>query len=173
MPDEEDIAALAGERARNLFETGQLLCSEAVLAVLNEALRGGLDPQAAVRLTSGLPEGMGGSGCTCGALTGSVLALGLFLGRDGPGIGNSKQVMQASQALHGQFKKRFGSTCCRVLSKDQKICADLTAFAAESAARIILEKRPRLALDADRARLAKKDSRLGAGMRRLAGLLPR
>ena len=181
MQASDDFSDLAGQRARNLFQSGQLLCSEAVLAVLNKALRGGLDTGAAVRLASGLPQGMGGSGCTCGALSGGVLALGLFLGRSGPGIGNNREVMQAASALHEVFKSQYGSTCCRVLCKkygkngaaDPQHCAELTAFAAQAACRIICEKRPGLASDADREYLLQNDSRLEAGLKRIAGLFSR
>ena len=106
------------QRTENLFMTGQLMCSEAVLTVLNQGLKGGLAPEIAVRITSGLPEGFGRSGCTCGALSAGVIALGLFLGRNGPGILNNRTVYAASRELHERFKTKFGSTCCRVLTKN-------------------------------------------------------
>ncbi|MFO7554270.1 MAG: C-GCAxxG-C-C family protein [Desulfobacterales bacterium] len=87
-----DIEALLHKirlRTENLFMTRQLMCSEAVLTVLNRGLKGGLAPEIAVRITSGLAEGFEGSGCTCGALSAGVIALGLFLGRNGPGILNN------------------------------------------------------------------------------------
>ncbi len=43
-----------GERAKNLYLTGQLLCSEAVLVVLNKELGGGLSDDTAIRLGSAL-----------------------------------------------------------------------------------------------------------------------
>ena len=43
-------------RTENLFMTRQLMCSEAVLTVLNQGLKGELSPEIAVRITSGLPE---------------------------------------------------------------------------------------------------------------------
>jgi C_GCAxxG_C_C family probable redox protein len=118
-PTVEELIARIMLRTQNLFLTKQLMCSESVLTVLNSGLCGGLTPEMAVRLTSGLPEGVGGSGCTCGSLTGGVLSLGLFLGRSGPGLRNGKPVMTSAKVLHGQFKDRFGATCCRVLTKPQ------------------------------------------------------
>lgn len=49
--------------------------------VLNEGLRGGLQAEFAVRLASGFGEGIGKTGCMCGAFSGAVMGLGLFLGR--------------------------------------------------------------------------------------------
>jgi C_GCAxxG_C_C family probable redox protein len=67
---------LIGSRAENLFETHQLLCSEAVLFVLNEGLRGGLAAEFAIRLASGFGDGIGKTGCMCGAFAGALMGLG-------------------------------------------------------------------------------------------------
>ena len=32
-------------------------------------------------MASGFPVGMGGSGCTCGAVVGGIMAIGMFFGR--------------------------------------------------------------------------------------------
>lgn len=78
-------------------------------------------------------EGMG-SGCTCGALTGMIIAAGIMNKYHphalGPGL---------SQHLHDRFKQEFGSTCCRVIKKKRtmiqkisnKACIDLTSRTAE------------------------------------------
>src|SRR5208283_2338144 len=102
-PDAEHLASMIGKRAENLYLTGQLLCSEAVLAVMNRGLAGGLPEGMDIRLASALPVGLGNSGCTCGALSGAVLALGLFLGRDRPGAPNGKQAMPSANLLHNRF----------------------------------------------------------------------
>jgi C_GCAxxG_C_C family probable redox protein len=166
-------------RTENLFMTRQLMCSEAVLTVLNQGLKGGLSPELAVRLTSGLPEGIGGSGCTCGALTAGVLALGLFLGRNGPGVLNSRLVYAASKELHDHFKIQFGSTCCKVLTKNIELdtehhfqlCARRTGDVAEHAARIILERKPKVLEQADRTYLDRTDSKIRARIKRLANTI--
>jgi hypothetical protein len=93
LPDSEirEVAKLAGEKAHNLFMTGQLLCSEAVVAVVNRALGGGLSDDVAIRMAACLPQGVGDSGCLCGAVNGGALALGLFLGRDRPGARDKRK----------------------------------------------------------------------------------
>jgi C_GCAxxG_C_C family probable redox protein len=149
-PDIEILLKKIRIRTENLFMTKQLMCSEAVLVVLNQGLKGRLPSEIAVRLTSGLPGGFGGSGCTCGALTAGVIALGLFLGRNGPGILNNRRVYAASKELHDFFKLNYGTTCCRVLMKsfdidkdhNFQLCARRTGEVAEQTARIILERKP-------------------------------
>jgi C_GCAxxG_C_C family probable redox protein len=176
--ENEQLARMIGERAENLYLTKQLLCSEAVLVVMNRALDGGLSDEVAIRLTSALPIGMGDSGCTCGALSGAVVALGLFLGRDRPGFPDKKQAMPAAKLLHDRFKEAFGSTCCRVLShkvkhkprQHFKQCAEITARTAEFAAAIVLEKRPELGEDAGVSYLKTRDSWVASQLKRLVDL---
>lgn len=176
----ERLARLIGKRAENLYLTGQLLCSEAILAVMNRGLRGGLPEGMDVRLASALPIGIGESGCTCGALSGAALAMGLFLGRDRPGS-NGKQAMSAANLLHNRFKGLFGSTCCRVLTQKVKHhpkehfrqCGTITGQTAEVAALLVLERRPELADSADLAYLEAMDSWLGSKVRQLINITGR
>lgn len=175
----EEMVRLFRRRTENIFSTRQLLCTEAVLSVLNQGLEGELPFHLAVRLASGFPEGLSGGGCICGALNGGVLALGLFLGRDGPGLTNNRQVKAAALDLHDRFRDRFGSTCCRTLTRKFaygskahfRHCAGLTGKTAELAVRIILKARPELADRADRNFLEKTDSRVGAGLRKITRLV--
>ncbi|MFC1834992.1 C-GCAxxG-C-C family protein [Thermodesulfobacteriota bacterium] len=174
----EEPARLIGERAKNLFETGQLLCSEAVLTVINRGLGGGLPDEMAIRLGSALAQGIGDSGCVCGALNGAALALGLHLGRDSPGIRNGRNAMDSAGSLHDRFKALFGATCCRVLTRKVKHdpkahaqqCAEFTGKAAELAASLILEKHAGLLDRADWDYLRKRDSRMGSKLKRLFGM---
>jgi C_GCAxxG_C_C family probable redox protein len=175
----EALVGLIRNRAENVFETHQLLCSEAVLYVLNGGLKGGLSSNMAVRLASGFGEGIGRAGCMCGALAGAMIGLGLFLGREGLNGKGSKRALGSARNLHKTFKTEFGSTCCNVLTKkvahDHRAlfsqCANHTARAAQMAARIILEARPELFDQADWAFLEKKDSKLEAGIGRLFTLI--
>ena len=141
-----------GQRAGNLFQTRQLWCSGAVLVALNQALGGDLTRDLAIRLAAGLGDGMGGSGCLCGGLNGGALAIGLFLGTGRLSPGGDKMVLEATRVLHNRFKSAFGSTCCRILKKndarqsagDDQNCILRTAKAAEISAALILERRPEL-----------------------------
>lgn len=174
----KELAKALGDKAENLYLSKQLLCAEAVVCALNQGLGGGVPEDVAIRMASALPIGIGDSGCTCGALSGAVLAVGLFLGRDTPGASDSMGALASAHTLHGQFKSAFGSSCCRVLSKNVKHdprvhfkhCAKLTAQAAELAALIILEKRPELMDTVDKDYVQTKETWLGAKLRRLVGL---
>jgi C_GCAxxG_C_C family probable redox protein len=148
----EDAAVRVGRRARAFFESRRWLCSEAVLIALGEELEGGLSESLATRLACGLPMGLGGEGCLCGALSGGVLGLGLFLTPDHPSLGDRRRVREASAELHRRFRDEFGAPCCRVLTKKVKKdsaahlgqCARLTETTAVQAARLILAVRPDL-----------------------------
>jgi len=175
----QQLAETIGERAKNLYLTGQLLCSEAVLVVLNKGLGGGLSDDVAIRLASALPVGLGNSGCICGAVSGATLAVGLFLGRSTPGSTDQLEALRAANLVHDRFKGMFGATCCRVLTtkvknnKQEHVeqCATLTGQAAERAALIILEKRPELIPGADTRYLVTKDAWLGSKLRQLVNLV--
>lgn len=174
----DQILDMVGARAENLFRSGQLVCSEAVLSVLNDSLRGGLSSEQAISLAAGFPEGLGGSGCLCGALGGGVMALGLFLGRKRPGGRDRLGLRAATEQLHTRFKGEVHSTCCRVLTKkvkdDKKAhfdqCARLTETGARIAAEIILDLRPELIEGADEEYLSKRESRIVARIGRVVNL---
>ena len=159
------LVASIKERARNLFLTRQFLCTEAVLVALNHCLDGGLTEAQSIAMAAPFSEALGGSGCLCGALSGAVMACGLFLGNDRP-YRHRREVREITHQLHDAFKATNGTTCCRVLSrksKNDKIvlfrqCAEITAETAEMAARLILEKRPELITRADNAYLAGRES---------------
>jgi len=107
------------EQAEELYRSGQFLCSEAILHTFNEALGKPL-PQEAIKLSSGFPVGMGvlgTGGCTCGALSGGVMVLGLVYGRANPGD-DAPQVLEKAKELHDWFLADKGSTCCRALIRD-------------------------------------------------------
>ncbi len=173
----QELEKLIQRRVENLFATRQLACAEAVLCVLNRGFGGELPDALAVRLAAGFPEGMGGSGCLCGALSGAVIALGLFLGRSGPGLGNGRAVKAAAAALQRDFKSVYKSSCCRILTRDlaygsrehKRHCARISGEAARIAALILLDARPGLVDQADHAYLAHRDSTAVAGLRILTG----
>lgn len=166
----EELARLAGARAGNLFTAHGLSCSEAVLVVLDKGFGGGLGVEAALGLGSGFGGGIGGAGCVCGALSGVVAALGLFLG-PGRWPGHDKKAFRLLVAgLHDRFQERSGSTCCRQLIADfrgkrterKHFCTDLTVWAAREAALLVLANRPELAGTADQVYLSGSDSRFSA-----------
>lgn len=112
MEDSPAVIA-AREKAEGYYRSGQFLCSEAVFLVANEYL-GHPVPDEMVKLASGFPVGMGKAGCTCGALAGGVMALGLRYGRTQPAAAEPG-MFEVAKELHDRFLARRKSTCCRVL----------------------------------------------------------
>lgn len=168
-PQAEVLIGQIKSRAGNLYLTRQMLCTEAVVVTLNKALNGGLSDSQAVCVAAPFSIALGESGCICGALSGAVLASGLFIGSP-QSHSNRKHMRKSARQLHDQFKAANGSTCCRVLSRslrhDRKAhfqqCARVTAEAAGMAARVILHQRPELIPDADNKFLQKKNTTTGA-----------
>jgi len=78
LPRAQQAEAAAGA----LYERGYH-CSEAVVKAINDLAGHPLPPEV-MRLASGFCAGIGGSRCTCGALAGAVMAVGLLSGRSGP-----------------------------------------------------------------------------------------
>ncbi|MCG6909418.1 MAG: C-GCAxxG-C-C family protein [Deltaproteobacteria bacterium] len=163
-PRAETLVKAIGRRAGNLYLTRQLLCTEAVLITLNKAFDGGLSESQALTMAAPFSIAMGESGCLCGALSGAVLACGLFVGKGRPYL-HRKEMRRSARQLHDAFKAANGATCCRVLSRsvrhDEKAhfqqCARLTEAAATIAARLILYRRPDLMEATDNAFLHRRD----------------
>jgi C_GCAxxG_C_C family probable redox protein len=179
-PRIEALIARITDRARNLYETRQLLCTEAVVVALNHGLNGGLTDAQATAVAAPFSMALGESGCLCGALSGAVLASGLLLGQEHP-YRQRREMRASARRLHDAFKATHGATCCRVLCQKVKHdpkahfrqCAELTARAAGMAARLVLEKRPGLAVQADNGFLNRRQSVLGGALLRLVHLFSR
>ena len=173
-PEGEKKVAAIGELARVHFESRSYMCAESVLLSLNSELAGGLKESHAVALAAPFSEGVGGSGCTCGALSGGILAVGLFTG-NGQAYRHRRRSRKFASQLHAEFATQFGSACCRVLcrkvQRDKKRhfehCVAITAEAARLAARLIIEQRPEL-LNAAAASNGKMgvSSSIGAALKR-------
>ena len=171
--DVENKVASVGDVARAHYESRSYMCAESVLLALNSELGGGLDELHATALAAPFSEGLGGSGCTCGALSGAVLAIGLFTG-NGQAYRHRRRSRKFANRFHGEFSERFGSACCRVLCRKVRHdatrhfehCAALTAEAAQLAARLILEQRPDLAAAAGTKAAAASPSSIAGLLRR-------
>lgn len=73
----------------------------------------GYDDPLIPKLATGLGAGIGRKGSLCGNFTGSVLVIGMKLGRKDPGDQKSKEkVYKESYRFWEQFEKEFGSCYC-------------------------------------------------------------
>ncbi|MBD5643850.1 C-GCAxxG-C-C family protein [Clostridium botulinum] len=130
--------------AEDYYRNGDFYCSEAVVKTIRDEFKIEVSDDA-IAMASGFPVGMGGSGCTCGAIAGGIMALGMVFGRK-PIVAKS---MELSKKLHDDFKKEHKSLCCRFLTKDMELgskehmdqCIAFTGEVAERVARIIVENR--------------------------------
>ena len=65
------------------------------------------------KLATGFGGGIGRKGSLCGAFTGSIMAIGMKLGRTDPkGKEAVSKVYAKCQEFWNQFEKEFGSTLC-------------------------------------------------------------
>jgi C_GCAxxG_C_C family probable redox protein len=135
------------EIAENYYRTGRFYCSEAIVKTINDEFRLGY-PEEVVRLASGFPIGIGGAGCSCGAVTGGVMAIGMVFGRDRPKDPGIDRCLCLSRELHTFFASRHDCLCCRSLThgmilkspEHMKQCVAFTGEVAEETAKIILRE---------------------------------
>jgi len=139
-----DAVLEARSRAGNKFKNG-LNCSESIVHAFNEMLDNPLNSEA-LKMATGFGGGLGHAGCMCGALTGSVMILGLFKGRAEPGQAREPAYDLAND-FHNRFLKAYGSTCCRSLNLHEfdsqehlRGCLKLTGGTAKLLMEFILEK---------------------------------
>jgi C_GCAxxG_C_C family probable redox protein len=140
----KDIALEARSLAGNKFKDGYN-CAEAILRAFNEILNNPLSPEG-LKTASGFGGGLGHAGCMCGALTASVMVLGLLKGRLDSGQARD-QIYSLAHDFHERFAKEFGATCCRTLNPYEfdspehlRNCLKLTGRTAKLLMEYLLEK---------------------------------
>ncbi|MGL4567045.1 MAG: C-GCAxxG-C-C family (seleno)protein [Fusobacteriaceae bacterium] len=132
------------KEAETYYRNRDFYCSEAVVKVIADYFQAPLG-DAAVRLASGFPVGIGGSMCTCGAVNGGVMAISMFFGRDQAGGKEVKKAMELSKELYDKFTKKHKVACCKVLTHGKKLgssehidhCVEMTGELAEITGRIL------------------------------------
>ena len=102
--------------AEGYYRRLDFYCSEAIVKTIRDEFEVPV-PDDVIAMASGFPIGMGGSGCTCGAVAGGIMALGMFFGRSNPGDESVNRCMGLAKELHDTFRERHGCLCCRVLTK--------------------------------------------------------
>lgn len=142
----QDLPLQARNAAGAYFKQGYN-CAEAVLRAFIDLLPGEFGPEVS-RLASVFGGGMGRSGCSCGALVGSQMVLGLLAGRDNLEH-KLDDTYQLAHELHDRFRDRFGSTCCRALNpggdftsqEHLRSCLKITGGAAQLLAGFLMDRR--------------------------------
>ena len=118
------------------FQNG-LYCSEAILRAFNEVYQLGFPPDQ-YKVSTPFGSGLGESGCSCGAVTGAAMVLGLVCGRT-HNYESERVSFTAVNELHDKFRQAHGALCCRVLTRhvewnsaEHKLqCEELVRDAAE------------------------------------------
>lgn len=130
--------------AEEVFRIGGFYCSEAIVS----SIRKNIDPSMPVGLVSaasGFPIGVGRSKCMCGAISGAVIALGYFFGRNEPGPASDK-CMELAYELQESFRQNHqGTLCCHIHVKGmdlssgehKKQCVSFTGEMARKTAELI------------------------------------
>lgn len=135
------------ETAENYYRNGDFFCSEAIVKTIKDEFELPISDEI-VAAASGFPIGIGGSGCTCGAVSGGVMALGLVFGRQAPRDPKVRKTMELTKELHEKFRKNHKSLCCRILTKGldmgsgehKEQCISFTGEVAEEVAKIIVRE---------------------------------
>jgi len=133
--------------AEEYYRSGDFYCSEAIVKTIKDAFSLQVSDEV-ISMASGFPVGIGNAGCTCGAVTGGVMALGLVFGRTAPKDSKVDKAMKLSRELHDLFKKNHKCLCCRTLnrymimgsSRQMKQCIAFTGEMAQETARIIIRE---------------------------------
>jgi C_GCAxxG_C_C family probable redox protein len=118
-PEQRALVAAAEARASELERTVHG-CAQCVLAALMETF--GITDERTFKAASGLGGGVGLSAeGSCGALTGSVLAIGLLHGRELSSLadpdGRRFTAYRLAARLHQRFLAEYGSSLCQEIHR--------------------------------------------------------
>ncbi|MCX8084282.1 MAG: C-GCAxxG-C-C family protein [Calditerrivibrio sp.] len=134
------------ELVKEYFESGYY-CSEAIIKAFEDVTSFKFSDDFKLSMTI-LGEGIGETGCICGALSAMIIISGFLANRDNLKNGvplNGKvakiKVMGIGNTLMDKFKSKFQTTCCKTIKKRAEIafgigqyrhCAEITAFCART-----------------------------------------
>jgi len=134
--DEErrQVKLAAGELAGQHYDENYN-CTQSV--ILSAARVFGIEvPVAIIKGAAPFSGGIGHSGCTCGALVGASMFIGI-VSADDKNPRKSKRATSLSGKFHDIFKDSFNTTCCRSLRNGLKRreakqrCREITVRTAE------------------------------------------
>ena len=126
--------------AEEVFRIGGFYCSEAIMSAIKKNIDPSM-PDALIASASGFPIGVGRSKCMCGAISGGVLALGYFFGKEKSTDGTGQKSMELANELQQSFRKNHqGVSCCHIHTKGMELASgehkkQCVAFTGEMAVR--------------------------------------
>lgn len=104
------------QKAVTRFQSG-FNCTQSVLSTLYEHMTPEGKTELIPKIASGFGGGIGLRGSVCGALTGSIMAVGIKCGSNTKGEENNFKAYAYSQSLYDMFEKAHGTVICRELTK--------------------------------------------------------
>lgn len=114
--ENSQLPELAFNKAKQ-YEMASGGCSQCALAGIFDAL--GVEDDMIFKAATGLADGVGLTGDGhCGALSGGVLAIGYFFGREKKDFGDMMKLVKGnllSKELHDRFVKKYGACRCEDL----------------------------------------------------------
>jgi len=126
--------------AHEIFNNDNKMCAEAVVTAVRNHLAPDM-PKEYISAASGFSMGVGGAGCLCGVVSGGVMCLGYFFGRDFPTTitdPDSQKTITLSYQLQEAFKNQFGTLCCHKSKKSN--CADYIGFVIKTISTLIAQE---------------------------------
>lgn len=135
------------KQAEKLFKNGQFYCSEAIISSIKDQFELDISDRM-IAMASGFPVGIGKSKCVCGAVSGGVMAISYFFGRDKGGDKRIERNLKLANELQQSFQDNHGALCCKVLTdgfdmtsgEHKEQCTSFTGEVAAKATEIILRE---------------------------------
>lgn len=104
------------QKAITRFQSGYN-CAQSVLLTLYEQMNPVSKNELIPKIATGFGGGIGRCGFVCGALTGSIMAVGIKCGSNDPSVEKRAIAYATAQVLLKQFERRHGTVFCRDLIK--------------------------------------------------------
>jgi C_GCAxxG_C_C family probable redox protein len=104
------------DKAIKHFQSGYN-CAQSVLLTLYEQMELEGGNKLVPKIAAGFGGGIGRCGSVCGALTGSVMAVGIKYAPNETGVEKRAKAYAYAGALYQQFQKEHGTVFCRDLIK--------------------------------------------------------
>jgi len=126
--------------AEEVFRIGGFYCSEAIISSIRKNIDPNM-PKSLIAAASGFPIGVGRSKCMCGAISGAVIALGYFFGKEKSTDGTNQKSMELAHELQESFRQNHqGTLCCHIHVKGMDLASgehkkQCVAFTGEMAAK--------------------------------------
>lgn len=133
--------------AEHMFKSGQFYCSEAIMYSIKNNFELDISDKI-IAMASGFPVGVGKSKCMCGAVSGGIMALSYFFGREKGGDPKVDKNLKLAYELQKSFKDNHKVLCCSILTKDfdmasgehKKQCIAFTGEMAAKTAEIVVRE---------------------------------